>query len=241
MSLHQVSKKEFDSLFQIGLSLQAMDTSHVALVSLILSVEGFESYRCDQNIVLGINIDNLSKVMKLADPSDSITLSAEQDPSTLNIIFENPKTQRSTEFALNLITLDIEHLSIPKTEYSSLITINSNEFSKICKELKSLSESLTIVTHQNYVQLSVEGTAGSGFIKITANDSDRKEDQTLIEVEEAVTQQFALNYLNLFNKASSLSSFTKLCLYKDNPLVTEFKIDSLGVLKYYLAPKIDDK
>jgi len=218
-----------------------MDTSHVALVSLNLSMEGFESYRCDQNIVLGININNLSKVMKLADPSDSITLSADQDPSTLKITFDNPKTQRSTEFALNLITLDVEHLSIPDTEYSSLITINSNEFSKICKELQSLSESLTISTQQDNVQLSVEGAAGSGFIKLTANDSDRKEDQTLIEVEEPVTQQFALNYLNLFNKASSLSTFTRLCLHQEQPLVTEFKIDSLGVLKYYLAPKISDE
>jgi proliferating cell nuclear antigen len=218
-----------------------MDTSHVALVSLNLSMEGFESYRCDQNIVLGININNLSKVMKLADPSDSITLSADQDPSTLKITFDNPKTQRSTEFALNLITLDVEHLSIPDTEYSSLITINSNEFSKICKELQSLSESLTIATHQDNVQLSVEGAAGSGFIKLTANDSDRKEDQTLIEVEEPVTQQFALNYLNLFNKAASLSTFTRLCLHQEQPLVTEFKIDSLGVLKYYLAPKISDE
>ena len=217
-----------------------MDTSHVALVSLNLSMEGFESYRCDQNIVLGININNLSKVMKLADPADSITLSADQDPSTLKITFDNPKTQRSTEFALNLITLDVEHLSIPDTEYSSLITINSNEFSKICKELQSLSESLTISTQADHVQLSVEGAAGSGFIKLTNNDSDRKEDQTLIEVEEAVTQQFALNYLNLFNKASSLSSFTRLCLHQEQPLVTEFKIDSLGVLKYYLAPKISD-
>jgi len=218
-----------------------MDTSHVALVSLYLSMEGFESYRCDQNIVLGININNLSKVMKLADPADSITLSADQDPSTLKITFDNPKTQRSTEFALNLITLDVEHLSIPDTEYSSLITINSNEFSKICKELQSLSESLTISTQADHVQLSVEGAAGSGFIKLTNNDSDRKEDQTLIEVEEAVTQQFALNYLNLFNKASSLSSFTRLCLHQEQPLVTEFKIDSLGVLKYYLAPKISDE
>ena len=140
-----------------------------------------------------------------------------------------------------MITLDVEHLSIPETDYSSLITINSNEFSKICKELQSLSESLTITTAQDNVQLSVEGAAGSGFIKLTANDSDRKEDQTLIEVEEPVTQQFALNYLNLFNKASSLSTFTRLCLHQEQPLVTEFKIDGLGVLKYYLAPKISDE
>ena len=165
-----------------------MDTSHVALVSLNLSLEGFESYRCDSNVVLGVNIANLSKVMKLADPSDSITLQADQDPSTLKLVFENPKTQKSTEFNLNLISLDVEHLSIPETEYSSLITINSGEFSRICKELQSLSDSITVVTNPEFVQLSVEGQAGSGFIKLTANDSDRKEDQTLIEVEESVTQ-----------------------------------------------------
>lgn len=51
-----------------------MDTSHVALVSLNLSMEGFETYRCDSQVILGLNIANLSKVMKLADASDSITL-----------------------------------------------------------------------------------------------------------------------------------------------------------------------
>ena len=63
----------------------------------------------------------------------------------------------------------------------------------------------------------------------------------MIEVEEAVEQQFALNYLNLFNKAAGLSTFTRLCLHNDQPLVTEFKIESLGVLKYYLAPKISEE
>lgn len=71
-----------------------MDTSHVALVSLNLSMDGFESYRCDSNTVLGVNISNLAKVLKLADPSDSITLQADQDPSTLKLVFENPKTGR---------------------------------------------------------------------------------------------------------------------------------------------------
>ena len=130
-------------------------------------------------------------------------------------------------------------MSIPETEYSSLITINSGEFSKICKELQALSESLTIKTRADCVQLEVEGQAGKGFVKLTSDDSDR-ETATVIEVSEPVEQQFALNYLNLFNKASSLSSHTRLLLNTDQPLVTEFRIDSLGVLKYYLAPKISE-
>jgi proliferating cell nuclear antigen len=78
-------------------------------------------------------------------------------------------------------------------------------------------------------------------VKLTSEDSDRKEDATMIEVTEPVEQQFALNYLNLFNKASSLSSHTRLMMNAEQPLVTEFRIDSLGVLKYYLAPKISEE
>jgi proliferating cell nuclear antigen len=45
----------------------------------------------------------------------------------------------------------------------------------------------------------------------------------------------------MFNKASTLSSYTRLCLHQEQPLVVEFKIEELGVLKYYLAPKISDE
>ena len=39
-----------------GITLQAMDSSHVALVSLVMRSEGFESYRCDRNMSLGISL-----------------------------------------------------------------------------------------------------------------------------------------------------------------------------------------
>ena len=100
-----------------------MDGSHVALVSLNLSMEGFEHYRADTAMVLGLNVNLLAKVMKLADPNDSITLMAEDMPTHLKLIFENTKQERTTEFTLNLISLDQEHLAIPETEYSSIVSI----------------------------------------------------------------------------------------------------------------------
>ena len=41
--------------FSQGVSMQAMDSSHVSLVSLELKADGFEPYRCDKNITLGLN------------------------------------------------------------------------------------------------------------------------------------------------------------------------------------------
>lgn len=73
----------------VGISLQAMDSSHVALVTLHLSSEGFEEYRCDKQMTLGVSISNLSKVLRCGGNEDTITLSCEEDPSKLKIKFEN--------------------------------------------------------------------------------------------------------------------------------------------------------
>lgn len=39
-----------------GMSLQAMDTSHVSLVAVLLKAAGFDKYRCDRNVTLGMNL-----------------------------------------------------------------------------------------------------------------------------------------------------------------------------------------
>eukprot|EP00850_Spirogloea_muscicola_P002259 SM000008S22348 [mRNA] locus=s8:1171212:1172700:- [translate_table: standard] len=47
-----------------GFSLQAMDSSHVALVALLLRSDGFEHFRCDKNLSMGMNINNMAKMLK---------------------------------------------------------------------------------------------------------------------------------------------------------------------------------
>lgn len=92
-----------------------MDTSHVALVSLNLSMDGFDKYRADTNMILGISISNLAKVMKLADTYDTITLKTDSEINKLIIIFENENADKTTTFTLNLLSMDSENLSIPET------------------------------------------------------------------------------------------------------------------------------
>merc|ERR1712216_786999 len=62
-----------------GFSLQAMDSSHVALVALTLRAEGFEQYRCDRTLSMGMNLANMSKMLKCAGNDDIITMKAEDE------------------------------------------------------------------------------------------------------------------------------------------------------------------
>ncbi|KAF6205951.1 hypothetical protein GE061_020127 [Apolygus lucorum] len=62
-----------------GMQLQAMDNSHVSLVSLNLRSDGFDKYRCDRNLSMGINLGSMFKIMKCAANDDILTIKAQDN------------------------------------------------------------------------------------------------------------------------------------------------------------------
>ncbi len=66
-----------------------MDSAHVSLVALQLNEGGFEEYRCDKPMTLGINLTDFSKILKMALSEDVLTLQADEENSYLNITFNN--------------------------------------------------------------------------------------------------------------------------------------------------------
>ena len=65
-----------------GLSPQTMDSS---LVSLNMKEEGFVEYRCDKNTILGLNLLDFGKVLKLIKSNDVMTIWANEENSFLTI------------------------------------------------------------------------------------------------------------------------------------------------------------
>ena len=70
-----------------GIHLQAMDNSHVALVSASLRSEGFDSFRCDRPITLGVNLASLTKVIKCAKDDDEVALTAADSADNLQLVY----------------------------------------------------------------------------------------------------------------------------------------------------------
>jgi proliferating cell nuclear antigen len=225
-----------------GISLQAMDSSHVSLVALLLRAEGFDHFRCDRQISLGINLGSMGKVLKCCNNDDIVTLKADDNADSMTFMFENQSQDRISDFELKLMDIDSEHLGIPDTDYKSTIKLPANEFQRICRDLSILGDTVTIAVGKDGVKFSVTGEMGSGNMTIRQNTSvDTKEDeQVTIEMEEPVTLNFALRYLNFFTKATPLSGSVVLCLSKDVPLVVEYRMEDLGHIRFYLAPKIED-
>ncbi|XP_061175730.1 proliferating cell nuclear antigen-like [Saccostrea cucullata] len=224
-----------------GITLQAMDNSHVALVAVNLRSDGFETYRCDRNLSMGMSLASMSKILKCASNDDVITLKAGDNADTVTFMFESPNNEKVSDYSLKLLDLDCEQLGIPDTEYSCVVKMPSHEFQRICRDLSQIGESVVICCTKEGVKFSASGDLGTGNVKLAQNASaDKEEEAVIVEMNQAVTLTFALRYLNFFTKATPLSAQVSLSMSQDVPLVVEYKIADMGFLRYYLAPKIED-
>ncbi|KAI9248191.1 proliferating cell nuclear antigen [Sporodiniella umbellata] len=225
-----------------GIALQAMDNSHVALVALMLRSDGFDPYRCDRNLPLGINLTNLSKILKCARNDDILTLKADDGGDVLNLVFESKDSDKVSEYGLKLMDIDSEHLGIPDTTYEANIQMPSAKFQEIVRDLSTLSDSITIECTKDGMKFSADGEIATGAVTVKANSSvDDENESTTIELQQSVSMSFAVKYLVSFTKATPLSSRVSLNMSADVPLLIDYKLDNVGYVRYYLAPKIEDE
>jgi len=236
-----VTDANFDCREQ-GMSLQAMDSSHVSLVSMLLRAEGFEPWKCEESIQLGMRMDHLMKLLKCMHAKDSVELNYKENGEELDFIFKSPNEERVSHFSMKLMEIDTEHLGIPETEYQTCVQMPSSEFMRVCRDLASFGDTLRIHVTKDEISFSVTGDNCNGTMSMrntTATDEEQPE-ATVIDSKEEITQAFALRYLQHFTKATPLSKVVTLRMNADVPLLVEYQIDELGYLRYYLAPKIEE-
>lgn len=223
-----------------GIVCQSMDSSHVSLVSVSLNAKGFEEYSCDEECTLGLNLQNLNKILKCSGSKDSMTISA-KDTENVKFKFVNEAGDQESEFDLKLMTVEEDHLAIPETDYKCIVTMPSSQFASICRDLKEIGESVKISATKHGVNFVCSGDIGTANMLLKHNQTAEDEKAVKIVMDEPIDQQFALRYLSSFAKSSCLSSQVQLSFSEDVPLQVSFQMEDLGCVKYFLAPKIEEE
>jgi proliferating cell nuclear antigen len=102
---------------------------------------------------------------------------------------------------------------------------------------------VTIECTKDSIKFSATGDLGSGSIQIKqgACIDEKKDLSTTISLNTPVNATFSLKYLNNFTKATALSETVCLSISNEVPIVVEYKVNDLGHIRYYLAPKIGDE
>lgn len=225
-----------------GLQVQAMDTSHVALVSLRLREAAFREFKCDQPTSFGMNVDSLGKILKMFGVSDTLRLYWRSNTGMISFQCQSEVEDRITEFELKLMELDTERMEIPEQHYTVLAKLPSVDFMKICRDLKEFGETMQIKADKQGITFSVLGDMGIGNVILKPRDAVKPDESVVLTVREPVSATFALRYLVNFAKATPLCGAVELGLAPDSPLLVKFHLEKIdfGYLQFYLAPKIEE-
>merc|ERR1712151_757261 len=223
------------------MGVQSMDSSHVALVSLLLRESAFSEFKCERPTSLGMNVDSLAKIPKMCGPSDSLKLRWQNEADTVGFQCEGGD-DRIADFDLKLMQIESEHMEIPEQQYKVVAKLPSAEFQKICRDLKEFGETLQMSASKEGIKFSVAGDVGSGNVMLKPREAEKPEDKVSLTVHEPVTATFALRYLVDFSKAAPLCGVVELGLGPDAPLLVRYDLDKAdnGFMQFYLAPKIDE-
>jgi len=225
-----------------GLQVQSMDSSHVALVSLLLRESAFSEFKCDRPMSLGMNVDSLGKILKMCGPNDSLKVRWQNDADTVSFQCESGDDDRISDFDLKLMQIESEHMEIPEQHYKVVAKMPSAEFQKICRDLKEFGETMQVKASKEGITFSVQGDIGAGNVMLKPREAEKVEERVTLTVHEPVTATFALRYLVNFAKAAPLSGLVELGLGPDAPLLVKYDVEAAdnGHMQFYLAPKIDE-
>ena len=216
-----------------GISLEAMDNAHAALVCVLLKSECFDKFTCNRQLSLGINLASMNTIFKCAANEDTIHILTDT-PDTITFQFTSHPS-RVAKYVLKLMNLDIQNQSIVDITYNTTITMPSVEFHRIVKDLSIFGNTIEIQSAHDHFHFSCAGDIGSGQINIQQNDT------TTITCNDNIKLSFSSKYLNMFTKAICLSPTVCLHIHPSAPLMIQYEIGNFGYIRYYLAAQINEQ
>lgn len=234
---------------QDGIRIMSMDPTHTTLIHMNLNSSNFEKFHCTHKQIIGVNMINLFKLIKTITNNDTLVLFVHKnDMNHLGVNINNSSKKASTTFKLNLLDLNNGHIRIPPAQFSSVITMKSNDFQKICRDMINISDEMEIkAVDKNLIltckgefaeQETILGECGNNGISFSKGVINTDIDEDLVsDCNEIIQGIFSLKYLTLFAKCTNLCQTIQIYLKNDYPLIVCYSVGSLGEIKMCLAPK----
>ncbi len=208
---------------EFGLSIVAMDPSRASMVSFKIPASSFSILEADSES-LGVNLDDLKKILRRASNASSIIL--ERIENDLKITIED-KILR--EFSLNLLDIEGEETKPRDLEYSAHVEINSSDLNDSIEDCAIVADACSFIIEDGKFIIEAKG--------LNSARSEFSGDEAKIEGENCKSR-YGLEYLQKFMKGSKISDKALLSFANSHPLKIDFK-NPQAELSFLLAPRAE--
>lgn len=208
---------------EFGMSITAIDPANVAMVGFKLPRSAFSEFESD-NEVLGVNLDNLKRILKRCNLGSSLVL--ERQENLLNIFIQD-RIKRI--FSLNLVEIEGEEKEMPNLDFSSRVEMNSIDFIFAVEDCAVVDDACSFIVKEGKFIIQAKN--------LNSASSEFSGDEAKINAEDCKAR-YSLEYLQKFIKGAKLCNKTILNFANEHPLRIDFKAGHFE-LSFILAPRVE--
>lgn len=232
------------------LKINAVDPTKTVLINLKLDGVNFNKFVCKQSkLLIGINLGCFYKLIKSMGKNDILSLSLDHDNKNyLNIKIDSPEEKKDSEFNMKLLDLNESKMSIPEITFDAVITMDSQEFNKLCREMNNIADYVEIKCLTDKIIFTCKGEYADRKTTYRTSSNDDENENILVSISHASTQTkgstapqivqgiFELKNLVLFSKCASLCNDIEIYMKNNFPLVIKYTVATLGRILLCLTP-----
>ncbi|RLF45300.1 MAG: proliferating cell nuclear antigen (pcna) [Thermoplasmata archaeon] len=212
-----------------GLFARAVDPAHVGMIDFKLLAGAFEEYEADEESELGIDLDKIRGILKLASGEDIVSLSYGKEE---RLVIQIGNLTRKIGL---LDTSTMPDTKIPSLDLPAEVIIKTDELYKGIKASEAITDHIILQADPEGFELSAEGDTDTVKLKIP------KSQLSSLKCNEEVKSMFALDYFSDMVKSVKSDEVT-LYLGNDYPVKMMFHIaGENGEVMYLLAPRIESE
>ena len=234
-----------------GIKISTLDTSKVSLTYIKFNADKFESFYCEKPIVIGIDTNTFFKTIKSTNRRETITLyMVKNEEDKLGIELADPFMGKIKDYRIPLLALDDKVINVSDMVFDYVINMPSIQFQQIIKDIHLLEGKIVEITSLGK-QLIFSCDDGLAEFKTAISEIDdtlNKDQKALLQQngediksikfektnDKIVQGKFKINHLMNFIKASHLCENMNILLTNDKPLILEYFVADIGLLRFLL-------
>jgi proliferating cell nuclear antigen PCNA len=221
---------------QERLYIQGMDNSHICVYELILHSSWFETWDVNDTYTYGLSLPVLNKILHICSDKQTILIHSENDEDLEIDFTSDEKGEFNKYLKMPLMDITVDMLHIPDMEYDVDIEMDSKKFKSIIDELSNFNETLNLICDEN--QIVIESSSSEGSMKVVIEIDDIE----LLAIVEGkkLRASYGIKYIAQMSQFHKVSTNCLLHLTEEMPLQLKYVLDEQCMMRFYLAPKIDD-
>ncbi|AFM98322.1 putative proliferating cell nuclear antigen [Encephalitozoon hellem ATCC 50504] len=236
-SLNEIVETADIKATERGLLIQVMDVTHVAFADIFLSSAMFTKYRCDRELVIGVQLKTFTKIIKGMSVEGGGIFRLECDDATTTLNVKNIREGNVLSFKLKLFSSDTEAYNVPEFEFDASATIPADEFMYVPRLVGTFGDVVGVQAENKtlmFFQTGEHADASMSFEESPAREGIK------IDAKELITQEIAMKYVNLISKVVPLCKDVKISLGSGKPVFFGLCMDDFAHMKLYVAPKFEN-